>query len=229
MISGFWGLLVIHEKYMFHIFAGMFGVTYIVKNLIENNQNSNKNNKNEYKLEKIQPDVLLYTIFGIVVGFFSLLFPGISSPSIFGSIFISTTNPYHYISYYSTMMGFQSTASIYYYYYTGNVRNGYVVCIDSENEIVKMLVGGLVGVLVLCFLLNHVNKIVVPKSLGLVALIIILFYSHVLDDQYGVMITLGSAFVSYINMFIIRAGPDSNMGVILFPTLLLITNFLLNN
>ncbi|MCS7122815.1 MAG: hypothetical protein NZ908_02580, partial [Candidatus Micrarchaeota archaeon] len=106
MISGFWGLLVIHEKYMFHIFAGMFGVTYIVKNLIENNQNSNKNNKNEYKLEKIQPDVLLYTIFGIVVGFFSLLFPGISSPSIFGSIFISTTNPYHYISYYSTMMGF---------------------------------------------------------------------------------------------------------------------------
>lgn len=228
LLSGFWGLLVIDEKYMFHIFAGMFGVTYIVKNLIESDKNSNKNNNNEYIMEKIQPEVLLYMSFGVVVGFFSLLFPGISSPSIFGSLFVSITNPYHYITYYSTMIGFQSTASIYYYYYTGNVRNGYVACIEKESEILRMLIGGILGIICLYIVLNYFININIPKWLNGIALIIILYYSYHLDNQYGILITLGSGLVSYINMYIIRAGPDSNMGVILFPTLVLITRSLLN-
>ncbi|MEM1700653.1 MAG: hypothetical protein QW785_01155 [Candidatus Anstonellales archaeon] len=224
LISGLWGLMVIDERYMFHIFAGMFGLVYLFNSLIDNDNNTGSAKLKSTNID-INIDSILYMVLGIVVGYFSLIFPGISSPSIFGSLFIAIPNPSQYIYYYSTLIGFQSTASIYYYYYTGNIRNGYVTCINSTEKLLQMFIGIILGTSVLFMIVKYLGSITIPKFIYLIVVFIILGYSYISEGMFGVFITFGSAIVSYINQVSLRAGADANMGVIAIPTLYLIIRF----
>ncbi len=213
LISGLWGIMVIDEKYMFHIFSGMFGLVFILLKLT----------KFEYRNEIVidNSNSILYFILGIVIAYLSLIFPGISSPSIFGALFVSTMNIY----YYATYMGFQFTASVYYYMYTGNVRNGYVKCLNSETKLFEALIGMIIAIPIMIMIKD---KIKINEMFYVLAIIIILTISYILEGWYGLIVTLGSALVSYLNIIVIKSSIDANMGVVIIPTVLLITGFLLN-
>lgn len=219
LLSGAWGILVLDERYMFHIFAGMFGLAFIFLRNHKLNET--------VKTTDDKKDLVLYVILGIVFGYLSLMFPGISSPSIFGSLFIWLSGPMQYIHYYATYIGFQSTASVYYYFYTNNVRNGYVVCVASETKLFEMIIGMILGILLLILIRDKLTKLNNPIIYWVVALTILIM-AYQLEGVYGIFVLLGSTLISYINLNILKAGADSNMGVVIVPTLLLITSFFLN-
>jgi hypothetical protein len=199
IIFGIWGIIALDEKYLYHIFVGIFSIPFLL-----------------FKKEASSQDNFNYkaSILGGIIGSISLFFPAISSASFFASILPI------YANYYTGIIGAQYIGSVIYYFETGLIRNGYVEAFKNWYDLFYMIIGMVLGSIIS-------SKIEIPrinldkiKYISLIAVLILGLYQSI----EGFIIMIASACLVYLFK---DYSSISYLGVIIIPTIFLLLNLIL--
>ncbi len=206
--SGILGLLAIPLKEPFlPMFSGFFSI-YLFKK--------------EEKIEEIKNGKInfLLILFGILLGVFSNLLPGISSPGQligFFSFLISLTNE-EYIILLSSIMPSQFISSFSSYNILNVARNGVVKVTGGNFNTYEMVFMSFIGFLLLN-ILNKFSHLIKIEKIRFFVLTYILFIIFLFDGIYGIFIFVLAFLISLIAEK--RKIKKTNlMGSLVLPTIM---------